>query len=54
MGEEERNSTGAPADPPAAEKLEPRSYYYDDATGYEVYDPAAEEDELEEPRDTSD
>ncbi len=24
-----------------------RSYYYDDATGYEVYDPAADDDEDE-------
>lgn len=25
-----------------------RSYYYDDSTGYEIYDPAKEDDEAEE------
>ena len=30
--------------PPARERA-PQNYYYDDGTGYEVYDPAADEDE---------
>jgi hypothetical protein len=30
--------------PPEPERA-PRNYYYDDGTGYEVYDPATDEDD---------
>jgi hypothetical protein len=32
----------------------PGSYYYDDATGYELYDPAEDEDETESNEATDD
>ena len=35
-------------DAPAEREREPRSYYYDDATNYEIYDPARDEDEPDE------
>jgi len=54
MPEEEEKNTEAPSDPPEAGKIQPGSYYYDDATGYEVYDPAAAEDELDESLETGD
>lgn len=44
---EPRDDTTEPderAAPPEPER-EPQNYYYDDGTGYEVYDPAADEDE---------
>ena len=30
------------------EKAEPKSYYYDDSTGYEVYEPEGSSDEEDE------
>jgi hypothetical protein len=33
------------------DKPAPRNYYYDDGTGYEVYDPAQDEDETGEGHD---
>jgi len=51
---ERRDDTTEPLErddaPPEPERT-PGSYYYDDNTGYEVYDPAAAEDE---PRDETD
>ena len=47
---ERRDDTTQPRErdaPPAPERA-PRNYYYDDGTGYEVYDPAADEDEPDE------
>jgi hypothetical protein len=45
---ERRNDTTEPGErddaPPTRERA-PRNYYYDDGTGYEVYDPAEDEDE---------
>jgi len=50
---DEDESSPAPADGSAGEKggEAPRSYYYDDATGYEIYE---EEDETEEDVDEQD
>lgn len=39
---------GPPADP---RRRRPGAYYYDDATGYEIYDPASEEEDEDEGRD---
>jgi hypothetical protein len=53
MGERQDDTTqpgerDAPPEPARA----PGNYYYDDGTGYEVYDPATDEDdEEEEPRE---
>ena len=48
---ERQNDTTEPGErdaPPAGERP-PASYYYDDATNYEIYDPAEDaEDEVEE------
>ena len=45
MGEREADDTTKPDGPPQPEGERPAGgYYYDDATGYEVYDPAEEED----------
>lgn len=44
---ERRDDTTEPRErdaPPERERA-PRNYYYDDGTGYEVYDPANDEDE---------
>ena len=44
---ERRDDTTEPGErdaPPEPERT-PRNYYYDDGTGYEVYDPAQDEDE---------
>jgi hypothetical protein len=35
----------------ADEKAQPGSYYYDDATGYQLYDPAEDEEETDEDDD---
>jgi hypothetical protein len=37
----------AESSPPESER-QPGSYYYDDATGYELYDPAREQHEQDE------
>ncbi|MDX6484227.1 MAG: hypothetical protein QOE95_1998 [Gaiellaceae bacterium] len=44
MSQREPDDTPKPADPPTRERA-PGSYYYDDATGYEIYKPEDEEDE---------
>lgn len=43
--------TNAP--PIAGDKKSRRSYYYDDATNYEVYDPANDEEETQESENRS-
>jgi hypothetical protein len=48
MSEEEKKITEAEPEPREKEKQVPHSYYYDDSTGYEVYTPAPDEDELDE------
>ena len=42
-----------PEHAPEEEERKPGSYYYDDATGYEIYDPAEDEvdDEIERDED---
>ncbi|HEY0100622.1 MAG TPA: hypothetical protein VGB76_16875 [Pyrinomonadaceae bacterium] len=35
-------------DAPTERESRPQNYYYDDGTGYEVYDPAQEEEDEEE------
>lgn len=45
MSEREADDTPKPCGPPPPESgTPPGSYYYDDATGYEVYDPSADEE----------
>lgn len=36
-----------PESKPEEQERQPGSYYYDDATGYEIYDPAQDEEEDE-------
>jgi hypothetical protein len=49
MSEREPDNTPKPADAPTgAGRRRPGDYYYDDATGYEPYDPAADEDDCDE------
>ena len=48
MSERERDHTPKPNGPPQpASDTPPGSYYDDDATGYEVYDPESEEEDDE-------
>ena len=49
MREREADDTPKPGGPPQTDgDTQPGGYYYDDATGYEAYDPEAdEEDEAE-------
>jgi hypothetical protein len=45
---ERQNDTTEPverSDAPPPSEPAPGSYYYDDGTGYEIYDPAEDEDE---------
>jgi hypothetical protein len=44
---ERRDDTTEPdeRDAPPTRERAPQNYYYDDGTGYEVYDPAEDEDE---------
>jgi hypothetical protein len=45
MREREADDTPKPGGPPQPEsERPPGSYYYDDATGYEIYDPEGEEE----------
>ncbi len=46
---ERRDDTTEPdeRDAPPARERAPRNYYYDDGTGYEVYDPSKDEDDAE-------
>ena len=43
---ERRDDTTEPVerDAPPAPERQPQNYYYDDGTGYEVYDPAKEDE----------
>ena len=41
----ERRDDAATTEPGARPAREPGSYYYDDATGYEIYSPEEEDDE---------
>ena len=46
--DERRDDTTQPDErdgAPTAPEHTPRNYYYDDGTGYEVYDPAAEDED---------
>ena len=46
MSEREADDTPKPDGPPQpVGDTPPGSYYYDDATGYEVYDPEADEED---------
>ncbi|MCA1555519.1 MAG: hypothetical protein LC747_02400 [Acidobacteria bacterium] len=46
---EPRDDTTEPAelDAPPERERKPQNYYYDDGTGYEVYDPAEDNDEAD-------
>jgi hypothetical protein len=49
MDEPKDDTTEQDAPSPAREEEQPRhSYYYDDATGYEIYDPSHEDEDEEE------
>jgi hypothetical protein len=49
MNERRDDTPEQDAPSPARQEGQPRhSYYYDDATGYEVYDPAQEDEDDEE------
>ena len=56
MSEHRDDTTERDAPSPARSEPEPGRYYYDDATGYELYDPSkdddGEEDENEEEAET--
>lgn len=47
---ERRDDTTEPRerDAPSEPERQPQNYYYDDGTGYEVYDPASDEDDGQE------
>ena len=53
MGESDDTTGEAPGAPPAGDEERPRrrplGYYYDDGTGYEVYDPARDDEPDEAP-----
>lgn len=52
MSEREADDTPKPDSPPQPESdTPPGSYYYDDATGYEIYDPEADEEDADEADD---
>jgi hypothetical protein len=54
MSEHVDNTTDRRAPSPERSEPEPGSYYYDDATGYEIYDPSKEDEddaERDEPAD---
>lgn len=50
MGEQTDNTTERDEPSPKEDNPRPGSYYYDDATGYEFYDPEQEDDEDDESR----
>lgn len=55
MSEQRDDTTDGGAPSPARSEPEPGSYYYDDATGYEIYDPSKEnEEDADEPSDRED
>jgi hypothetical protein len=43
----ERRDDTPDEDEPSRTEPKPRSYYYDDSTGYEIYDPAKDDEEDE-------
>lgn len=47
---ERRDDTTEPSerDAPSERERQPQNYYYDDGTGYEVYDPSKDEDDEDE------
>ena len=51
MSQRRDDTTDAPERARARRERAPGDYYYDDATGYEIYDPAQDEDELDEPKE---
>lgn len=56
MSEQRDDTTDGGAPSPARSEPEPGSYYYDDATGYEIYDPSKEDEddaEGDEPADAA-
>ncbi len=48
MSEQRDNTTERDEPSPKERPPQPGSYYYDDATGYELYDPAKDEDDEDE------
>jgi hypothetical protein len=55
MSERRDNTTDTTQDEPTNKRARaPGAYYYDDATGYEVYDPAQEQDEADQDSATED
>jgi hypothetical protein len=48
MNEQRDDTTDGGAPSPGSEPQPRRSYYYDDATGYEIYDPSKDDEEDEE------
>ena len=55
MSEREPDDTPKPADAPTDGRgRRPGDYYYDDATGYEPYDPKADEDDGDEKSEDDD
>ena len=48
MSDQRDDTTDGGAPSRGSEPQPRRSYYYDDATGYEVYDPSKDEDEEDE------
>jgi hypothetical protein len=49
MSEREADDTPKPDRPPQPQSgTTPGRYYYDDATGYETYDPEADEEDADE------
>ena len=55
MSERRDNTTEGDESSPLKNERRPSSYYYDDATGYEIYDPSKEDEgEDDEPADEKD
>jgi hypothetical protein len=48
MSSENDDADSTPLSERGEEKPEPKSYYYDDSTGYEVYEPEESSEEEEE------
>ena len=49
MSQRRDDTTDAPEErAPAKRERAPGDYYYDDATGYEIYDPTQDKDEVDE------
>jgi hypothetical protein len=53
MSEPRDDTTEGHAPSPASSEPRPGSYYYDDATGYEIYDPSEDEEDDESADDGS-